>query len=76
MGKSASSLFSLADAFSLSSLVGAFNLSSLAGTSSLFNLILQVFLDRKWGFINIFLKLVSLLRSCIQHILFSTANKQ
>ena len=56
MGKSASSLFSLADAFSLSSLAGAFNLSSLAGTSSLFNLILQVFLDRKWGFINMPIK--------------------
>ena len=44
VGKSASSLSSLAGASSLSSLTGASSLSSLISTSSLSGLILQVFL--------------------------------
>ena len=76
VGKGASSSSNSAVTSSLSSLVVTSSLSSLAVTSSSSSLTLQVSLGQKQGFIDVLLKLVSPLKSYIQHVLFSIASKQ
>ena len=76
VGKGASSLSSSAGTSSSSGLAGASSLFGLAGASSLSSLMVQVFLDQKQGFIDVLLKLVSLLGRYTQYILSSMASKQ